>query len=78
VTDRTDTTDTDEIPVAQRAEVERRPRLARTIRVLALPIVIIWVLLAVGVNVFVLPLEKVAEEVSVPLSPSDAPSVTGM
>jgi RND superfamily putative drug exporter len=78
VTDRTDTTDTDEIPVAQRAEVERRPRLARSIRVLALPIVIIWVLLAVGVNVFVPPLEKVAEEVSVPLSPSDAPSVTGM
>ncbi|MDT5087401.1 MAG: putative drug exporter of the superfamily, partial [Mycobacterium sp.] len=78
MTDRTDTTDTDEIPVAQRAEVERRPRLARSIRVLALPIVIIWVLLAVGVNVFVPPLEKVAEEVSVPLSPSDAPSVTGM
>ena len=52
--------------------------MARTIRVLALPIVIVWVLLAVGVNVFVPQLEKVAEEVSVPLSPSDAPSVTGM
>ena len=38
----------------------------------------IWVLLAVGVNVFVPQLEKVAEDVSVPLSPSDAPSVTGM
>ena len=37
-----------------------------------------WLLLAVGVNVFVPQLEKVAEEVSVPLSPSDAPSVTGM
>ncbi len=73
-----DTGDTDEIPVAQRTEVERKPRLARTIRVLGLPIVIIWLLLAVGVNVFVPQLEKVAEEVSVPLSPSDAPSVTGM
>jgi RND superfamily putative drug exporter len=73
-----DASDTDKIPVAQRTAVERRPRLARSIRVLALPIVIFWVLLAVGVNVFVPQLEKVAEEVSVPLSPSDAPSVTGM
>jgi RND superfamily putative drug exporter len=73
-----DTSDTDKIPVAQRSEVEHKPRLARSIRALALPIVIIWVLLAVGVNVFVPQLEKVAEEVSVPLSPSDAPSVTGM
>ena len=73
-----DAGDTDEIPVAQRTEVERKPRLARTIRVLALPIVVFWLLIAVGVNVFVPQLEKVAEEVSVPLSPSDAPSVTGM
>ena len=72
------TSDTDRIPVAQRSEVEHKPRLARSIRALALPIVVIWVLLAVGVNVFVPQLEKVAEEVSVPLSPSDAPSVTGM
>ena len=73
-----ETSDTDKIPVAPRTEVEHKPRLAHAIRVLALPIVIIWVLLAVGVNVFVPPLEKVADEVSVPLSPSDAPSVTGM
>src|SRR6201988_4675920 len=79
VTDNTtDTSDTDEIRVAPHYELERKPRLARTIRVLALPIVVIWVLLAVGVNVFVPQLEKVAEEISVPLSPSDAPSVTGM
>lgn len=70
--------DTDEIPVAHRTRVEHKPRLARTIRVLALPIVLGWLVLAVGVNVFVPQLEKVAEEVSVPLSPSDAPSVTGM
>ena len=76
--DTDDTSDTDEIPVAQRTEVEHKPRLARTIRVLALPIVVIWLLIAVGVNVFVPQLEKVAEDVSVPLSPSDAPSVTGM
>ena len=76
--DTSDTSDTDEIPVAQRTEVERKPRMARTIRVLALPIVVFWLLIAVGVNVFVPQLEKVAEDVSVPLSPSDAPSVTGM
>jgi len=70
--------DTDEIPVAPGNDVPKRPRLARTIRVLALPIVLLWLLAAVGVNVFVPQLEKVAEEVSVPLSPSDAPSVTGM
>ena len=73
-----DTSDTDEIPVVQRVEAERKPRLAHAIRVLALPIVVIWLLVAVGVNVFVPQLEAVAEDVSVPLSPSDAPSVTGM
>jgi putative drug exporter of the RND superfamily len=67
------TSDTDEIPVAPRTEVERKPRIAHTIRVLALPIVVIWLLIAVGVNVFVPQLEAVAEDVSVPLSPSDAP-----
>ncbi len=72
------TSDTDEIPVAPHYELERKPRLARTIRVLALPIVVVWLLIAVVVNVFVPQLEKVAEDVSVPLSPSDAPSVTGM
>ncbi|BBX41919.1 RND family transporter [Mycobacterium simiae] len=72
------TSDTDEIPVPRRTEVERKPRIARGIRVLALPIVVIWLLVAVGVNIFVPQLEAVAEDVSVPLSPSDAPSVTGM
>jgi RND superfamily putative drug exporter len=74
--DTSDTSDTDEIPVAR--EVEHKPRVAHAVRVLALPIVLIWLLIAVGVNVFVPQLEKVAEDVSVPLSPSDAPSVTGM
>jgi RND superfamily putative drug exporter len=73
-----DASDTDEIPVAQRTEVERKPLMARAIRILALPIIVFWLLIAVGVNVFVPQLEAVAEDVSVPLSPSDAPSVTGM
>lgn len=76
--DARDAEDTDESPVPQRTVVERKPRVARTLRVLALPIIVVWLLIAVGVNVFVPQLEKVAEDVSVPLSPSDAPSVTGM
>jgi RND superfamily putative drug exporter len=76
--DSSDAGDTDEIPVVQRTEVERKPLLARTIRVFALPVIVVWLLIAVAVNVFVPQLEKVAEDVSVPLSPSDAPSVTGM
>lgn len=76
--DSSDADDTAEIPVVQRTEVDRKPRIARTMRVLALPIIVVWLLIAIGVNVFVPQLEKVAEEVSVPLSPSDAPSVTGM
>ena len=39
--DTSDTSDTDKIPVPQRTEVERKPRIAHTIRILALPIVII-------------------------------------
>ena len=58
--DTSDTSDTDEIPVAPHYELERKPRLARTIRVLALPIVVVWLLIAVGVNVFVPQLEQVA------------------
>lgn len=73
-----DAGDPDEVPVVPRTEVEHKPRLARTIRVLALPIIMMWLLIAVGVNVFVPQLETVAEHVSVPLSPADAPSVTGM
>lgn len=69
---------TDEIPAVPHTEVEHTPRLARAIRVLALPIIVMWLLIAVGVNVFVPQLETVAEHVSVPLSPADAPSVTGM
>jgi RND superfamily putative drug exporter len=52
--------------------------VGRRIRLLAVPIILIWVALAVALNVFVPQLEKIAEETSVPLSPTDAPSVSGM
>jgi len=71
----TKTSDTERTksPSRKRIEVERKPRLgAPPSGVLSLPIVVVWLLIAVGVNVFVPQLEKVAEEVSVPLSPSDA------
>jgi RND superfamily putative drug exporter len=56
----------------------KRPFFARTFRLLSVPIIIIWVALALVLNVFIPQLEKVAEEVSVPLSPTEAPSVYGM
>jgi RND superfamily putative drug exporter len=59
-------------------EQPHRPRVARTIRALSLPIILIWLAIAVLLNVFVPQLEKVAEERSVALSPTEAPSVYGM
>jgi putative drug exporter of the RND superfamily len=53
-------------------------RVARTTRVLSVPIIIIWLGLAVVLNVFVPQLEKISAETAVPLSPLDAPSVAGM
>jgi RND superfamily putative drug exporter len=52
--------------------------LARKIRQLAVPIILLWLALAVVLNAFIPQLEKVAAETSVPLSPTDAPSVSGM
>ncbi|OHU99041.1 RND family transporter [Mycobacterium talmoniae] len=52
--------------------------LGRKIRLLAVPIILIWLALAVVLNVFVPQLEKIAAETSVPLSPTEAPSVSGM
>lgn len=52
--------------------------IARTIRLLAVPIIVVWVAFAVALNVFIPQLEKIAAETSVPLSPTDAPSVKGM
>lgn len=56
----------------------KRHALGHKIRLLAIPIILIWLGIAVALNVFVPQLEKIAEETSVPLSPMEAPSVSGM
>jgi len=52
--------------------------LSRWIRRLAIPIVIGWVAIVAALSVLVPPLETVAAENSVPLNPTDAPSLQAM
>lgn len=51
---------------------------ARTVRRFAVPIVVFWIGLVVGLSVFVPPLDKVAKLRSVGVSPSEAPSMQSM
>jgi len=55
-----------------------RPVIAHTLRLLALPIILTWVFIAVLVNVAVPQLEVVGEEHSAPMVPADAPSMEAM
>ncbi|WP_308124068.1 MMPL/RND family transporter [Mycolicibacterium xanthum] len=55
-----------------------RSRIARTIRVLAVPIILGWVLLTVVTNSAVPPLEEVGQQRTVGLSARDAPSMVSM
>ncbi len=59
-------------------ESSRPSFVPRTIRKLAVPIILAWVALTLGVTFLVPPLERVGEEHSVPLAPQDAPSVQAM
>ncbi len=52
-----------------------RPRVPRTIRVLALPILLFWIALAAVTNIAVPQLEKVGETHNVALNSPDAPSL---
>lgn len=52
-----------------------RPEYMRLIRRLAWPLIIFWLLLTVGLNVLVPPIESVAREHAVTMSPQDAPSL---
>ena len=52
--------------------------LARIVRTLSIPIILFWVLLAVGLAVVSPSIEVVAEEHPAPLSPADAPSYQAM
>lgn len=55
-----------------------RPFFARMVRVLAVPIIVLWAILAVTTNTFVPQVERVAEELAGPLVPHYAPSQVAM
>ncbi|AQT78220.1 hypothetical protein B1R94_01680 [Mycolicibacterium litorale] len=56
----------------------KRPVLPHLIRILALPIVLFWIAVAVAVNVLAPQLEVVGELHSAPMAPEDAPSMRAM
>jgi len=55
-----------------------RSRTARLLRTLALPIVLFWILLALGTTLFTPGLGEVAGKHSVPMTPTDAPAFKDM
>ncbi|MCH9667508.1 MAG: MMPL family transporter [Actinomycetia bacterium] len=54
---------------------EARPWFMRFVRTFAVPIIIGWLLLTVALNVFVPPIESVARDHAVTMSPQDAPAM---
>lgn len=60
-----------EPPAGQRV---KRPLVPRMVRVLAIPIIAFWALLAVSTNTFMPQVERVAEELAGPVVPHYAPS----
>lgn len=56
----------------------KRPLAARLVRLLAVPIIVCWGLLAMTTNTFVPQVEKVAEELAGPMVPTYAPSQAAM
>jgi RND superfamily putative drug exporter len=57
---------------------QRRPIVPRLIRVLSIPIILIWVLLAVAFHVITPSLSVVADKHSVSLAPRNSPAYQGM
>lgn len=56
-------------------DTDARPRFMRFVRRFAVPIIIGWLLLTVAVNVLVPPIESVARNHAVTMSPQDAPAM---
>ena len=54
---------------------EPRPKFMRFVRRFAVPILIAWLLLTVALNVLVPPIESVARNHAVTMSPQDAPAM---
>ncbi|MDT5136968.1 MAG: putative drug exporter of the superfamily, partial [Mycobacterium sp.] len=52
----------------------KRPFVPRMVRILAIPIIVFWALIAVTTNTFMPQVEKVAEELAGPMVPHYAPS----
>ena len=57
---------------------QKRPAVARLIRALSIPIILFWVLVAVGLAVITPSLTIVADQHSVSLSPHDSPAYQAM
>jgi RND superfamily putative drug exporter len=57
---------------------QKRPFVAHSLRILAIPVILFWVAFAVIVNVIAPQLEIVGEEHSAPMAPEDAPSMIAM
>ncbi|MDM4138692.1 MULTISPECIES: RND family transporter [Mycobacterium] len=55
-----------------------RPFLGRMVRTFSLPIIVFWVLVAIGLGMLVPSLDEVAASRSVPMSPTNAPSYRSM
>jgi RND superfamily putative drug exporter len=60
------------------AQHQKRPVVAHSLRIFALPILLAWVAIAVLVNVIAPQLEVVGEMHSAPMAPEDAPSMQAM
>jgi RND superfamily putative drug exporter len=60
------------------AHQAKRPFFARTVRFLAIPIIIFWGLIAVTTNAFIPKVEDVAAELAGPMIPTYAPSQVAM
>jgi putative drug exporter of the RND superfamily len=56
----------------------KRPFLAHSIRLLAVPIILLWVFIVVLVNTIAPSLEEVGEAHAAPMAPKDAPSMKAM
>ena len=63
---------------AETAGEQKRPVFPHMLRILAVPIVLFWVAVAVTVNVVAPQLEVVGELHSAPMAPEDAPSMRAM
>jgi RND superfamily putative drug exporter len=56
----------------------KRPLIAHSLRILAVPIILIWIAITGVVNVIAPQLEVVGEEHAAPMAPADAPSMIAM